>query len=126
MTNLQINTLAKNSELRKIIESSIVVAAVKISGENPGAVTPNLTEVQARKRHAKATSVLANSQLQAPSFAYAAASQPGLNSVITINTDGSLTYTGSNPQGLDGDVDYIIESIWDDLSGVSYEDLQTV
>ena len=124
MTNLEINQLAKNPEFRKRIESAIVLAATQISGENPVKPdpAPDLTVIQAQRRHNKATTVLNDSQNETPKFAYAAAAQAGLNSVIGINEDGSLNYTGG--ASLDGDIAFIITNIWDDMSGVSYADLQ--
>ena len=120
MTNLEINTLAKNAEFRKIVESSIVKAATLISGEDSTA----LTDSEASKRHDKATSVLNNSQSQLMGFSYAAAAQSGLNTVITIEDDQSLTYTGTGT--LDSDIDFTIASIWDDMSGVSFADKQPI
>ncbi len=118
MDTLEINELAKNSEFRKRIESAIVWAANQISGED----STSLTEIQAQKRHNKATTVLNGSQVETPKFSYGAAVQSGLNTVIEINEDGSLDYTGGGT--LDSDIAYVITTIWDDMSGVSYADLQ--
>lgn len=120
MSNTKIYNLGYNSELRKITEASILLAATQISGEDPS----GKTAIEASKRHSLATRVLNGSQSMAMIFAKAVAAQPGFNTVVDINSDGSLNYTGTG--SLDGDLDYTVASIWDDVAGVSFADKQPV
>ena len=121
--NLQeINELSKNSELRKRVKSAILVAATQISGEDPTTVTPALTAIQAQKRHSRATLVINSSQKQAEVFANAISAQPGLYSTIQIGENDELVYEGTGT--LDGDIQFTVNSVWDDVAGVSYEDKQ--
>ena len=116
MNNYQIYELARNINFGKLIEVGIVAAATSISGEAP----EGKTEMQLEKRHKLATLVLNNPTQNILKFAIASATQAGLNSVITIEEDGSLTYTGAGT--IDDDVAFTVASIWDDIAGVKYSE----
>lgn len=116
--NEKIYNLGRNAELRRITESSIITAATKISGENPAGMGEN----EVIKRHSLATRVINGSQNQAIIFAKTVASQVGFYSIVDINEDGSLNYTGT--QTLDEALNYTVETVWSDVAGVSYSDEQ--
>lgn len=118
MSNTKIYQLGRNAELREITEASILRAATEISGEDPADKGVN----EALKRHILATQVINNSQQKAIIFAKAVAAQSGFYTVVDINADGSLNYTGG--ESLDSDLDFTIRSIWNDVAGVSYTDEQ--
>jgi hypothetical protein len=123
MNYLQIQDLINNAEFRKRISSAISVAATNISGEDPTSVGGQ-GSTWSNKRHALATGVLRDNQGYTKVFSINSATQPGLNTVIEINPDGSLNYIGGN--SLDQDIEYTVSSIWDDTSGVSYDDKNPV
>ena len=114
MTNENILLLSR--QIRDKVETGIALAATQISGEDPTAPIINLTVTQAAKRHALATSVLNNTQQYAKRFALPCAAQQGLNDEY----DSNLNYIGTNE---DNAINFTINSIWDDMSGVSFLDL---
>ena len=116
MANTDIYDLMKNAEFKQIITASIEKAASQISGENPLL----LTAIWAQKRHALATRVINDAQGYAVIFADVCAAQAGLYSTITINPDGSLTSSGD----IDSDIDFTVNSVWDDVAGISYDEKQ--
>ena len=118
MDNEEIWVLSRNSEFQKRIGSSIAKAAAAISGEDPAPYT----QIWVDKRHKLATSVINSNGTYTKTFSINSAAQSGLNSVITINVDGSLQYTGVGT--LDADIDFTVISLWDDVAGVSYDDKQ--
>jgi hypothetical protein len=119
MDNKQIYELSVNNEFNQRISSSIAKSANNISGEDPSSYG-GVGSIWANKRHQLATNVINTPKSFAKIFALQAAAQPGLNSVITIESNGSLTYTGAGT--LDNDIDFTVNSLWDDVAGVSYED----
>lgn len=120
MSNDKIYKLGMNAQLRELTEASILVAATQISGEDPSNPENPLTPVRAAKRHSLATSVCNGSQAMAMKFAKCVAAQSGFYSVVDINQDGTLNYTGGG--SLDGDLDFTVNSVWDDIAGVSFDD----
>lgn len=114
MTNENILLLSR--QIRDKVESGIALAATQISGEDPTAPVINLTAIQASKRHSLATSVLNNTQEYAKRFALPCAAQQGLNDEY----DSNLNYIGANE---DSSINFTINSVWDDMAGVSYSDL---
>ena len=115
MTNENILLLSQKDDFRKKIQSGIVLAATQISGETP----TNLTDAQAAKRQSLANNVLTNSQEYAKRFSLACAAQQGLND----SYDADLNYIGTNE---DSDINFTINSVWDDMAGVSYLDLNHI
>jgi hypothetical protein len=116
--NKHIYDLGINSELRKLTEGSIMVAATQISGEDPA----GKTTIELAKRQSLANRVISGSQRQAIIFAKAVAAQAGFYSVVTIEASGSLTYTGTGT--LDSDLDFTVSSVWDDIAGITFADTQ--
>ncbi len=119
MDNLEVYQLAYNSEFKKRISSSIAIAASAISGEDPTSYG-GAGSAWSNKRHSLATRVINDNTGFAKIFSINSAAQTGLNTVIEINPDGSLNYIGGG--SLDSDIDFTINSLWDDVAGVSYED----
>ena len=113
--------LSKNSELRKLTEAAILITATQISGEDPTNYG-GLGSVWSQKRHTRATQVINSAQSQSIIFANSVSAQVGFNSVITVDEDGSLIYEGIGT--LDQDLLFTVNSVWDDVAGVSYEDKQ--
>jgi len=116
MANTHIYALSKNAEFNKIISASIEKAASQISGED----SAPYTAIWARKRHDLASNVINDMQGYAVIFANICSAQPGLYSTITINPDGTLTSTGD----IDSDTDFTVNSVWDDVAKVSYDEKQ--
>ena len=121
MDNKGIFELSVNAEFSQRIAASVAKAANQISGEDPTSYG-GVGSDWANKRHDLATRSINNSTAYSKIFSLQAAAQSGLNSVITIESNGSLTYTGGGT--LDADIDFTITSLWDDVAGVSFEDIQ--
>lgn len=117
MTNENIYNLSRKSDFRIKIEAGIVIYAINdVSGEDPAIPDPDLTTIQAQKRHALSTSVLNGAQEYAIRFSIACAARDGLNAQYDIN----LAYTGGDE---DAAINNQIENIWDNMAGVSFLDL---
>jgi hypothetical protein len=115
MDNLKILELSNKTEFVKRIKVAYILAATNIVGENPAAYTA----IQATKRHNLATAILNDPSKYQRKFALVLAVQPGLNDKYDPET---LDYIGTNQ---DADIAFTINSIWDDMSGVSYADKQS-
>lgn len=119
MDFLEIQDLINNSEFQKRVSSAISKTANSVSGEDPTSYGGQ-GSTWSTKRHNLASSVLLDNAGFAKIFKINCAVQPGLNGVITIENDGSLTYTGTG--SIDSDIEFTVNSLWDDIAKVSYDD----
>ncbi len=112
------NMLGSNRNFINIVRMAILKSAVAIAGENPNDMSP----LKAEKRHELANMVFATSSSQSKEFALTIVSLGTIECIV--NPDGTLNYTGS--QTLDKDVEYTVNSIWDDRAGVTYKENQVI
>lgn len=105
MTLAQAVTLANDQTFIDRVTAAAVAAALQIQGEAPGN-----TPTRAAKRSDLATAVLADPAGQSSRFARAVAANS------TIQSSGT--------EAPDGDIEFVIAAVWDDLAGVRYEDTQ--
>jgi hypothetical protein len=115
-TNAEIYELGYNQNFKENIQVAILKAATQVSGEDPS----GMSDEKRDKRHNLATAVIGSPGGYSIIFANICAAQSGLYSVITVEEDDSLTYTGGGT--LDGDIEFTVDSVWDDVAGVSYVD----
>lgn len=96
-------TLADDVTFRTRIRVAIMTAAVQIQGE----AKTNLTDAQYGKRQALATAILTTGgSNHIDAFAWA------------VTTNAAITGASS-----DADIQFTVNSMWDDLSGVTKNDL---
>jgi hypothetical protein len=120
MANTDIYDLSINNEFKEIIQVAMLKAATQISGEDP----TGKTDIEALKRHNLATNAIRSTESWTIIFADTCSAQPGLYSVVSVGGTGlptdPLVYAGGDT--LDNAIEFTVNSVWDDVAGVSYAD----
>lgn len=116
MTNLaKLVELAEDEHFRRRVRAAAVIAALQVSGESTNAADERS---QARQRYA--TQVLQGAIGVQP-FAFATAANPSiLQTYVDSEHSGWSPPTAADQASIpDGDIEYTMATIWDDLSGAA-------
>ena len=117
MAYLDLHEVGAHQDFISIVKMAILKKASGIKEENPALINAS----RAIKRQQLAVSVLNSIDYNAIVFAFHAASKGGSAIVVT---DGELIYSGAGT--IDSALDNIIDGLWDDRAGVTYEEMQAI
>lgn len=118
MSSLDNSNLSLNIEFKKRVRIIMTNVATAISGEATGTHKP----IYITKRSNLCSTIFEKSTLAEEMFSRSVASLGTLE--VTIESDGSLTYTGTGT--LDGDISNGCASVFNDIAGMTYDDEQPV
>lgn len=111
-TFLEVSTWSQAPIIQSRVRGAMVKVALMISGEAIGAMTPEWT----KKRQLMASSVLSNAVNV-------------FNWTIAVMNNGTIQNAGVtgapdaiNSLAPDGDIEFVLTEIWDDMSGVTTAD----
>lgn len=106
MTLVQQDATAQDATFRGRVQQSVYRAATQIVGEDSSAT--GFSDSKTAKRHVLGVTVLSGQRRVLESFFRAVATQVGdVADPATI---------------IDGDIDTMVDSVWDDIAGVKYSE----